>query len=298
MLARLLRDPILHFIAAGFVLFLLSSVVARPEQQQENDRLIRVDRATLLTFMQYQSNAFDAASFERALDSMGNDELQQLIDDYVSEEVLYREATALGLEQSDYIIRRRMVDKMRFLLTDLAGADTAPTTAELQAWLEQNPGLYRIEPSASFTHVFIDASSSGQQQALQQANVLMANLNESHVGFNDASAHGDRFPFLRNYVERTLDFVSGHFGKAFADALARLEPNAERWQGPLQSDYGYHLVLLTTLTPGRDPTLEEVATNVARDLSAMRSEERLQQMVQDVRGQYEVETSDILQEEE
>jgi len=298
MLARLLRDPILHFIAAGFVLFLLSSVVARPEQQQENDRLIRVDRAILLTFMQYQSNAFDADSFARALDSMGNDELQQLIDDYVSEEVLYREATALGLEQSDYIIRRRMVDKMRFLLTDLAGADTAPTTAELQAWLEQNPGLYRIEASASFTHVFIDASSSGQQQALQQANLLMANLNESHVGFNDASAHGDRFPFLRNYVERTLDFVSGHFGKAFADALARLEPNAERWQGPLQSDYGYHLVLLTTLRPGRDPTLEEVATNVARDLSAMRSEERLQQMVQDVRGQYEVETSDILQEEE
>ncbi len=298
MLARLLRDPILHFIAAGFVLFLLSSVVATPEQQQDSERLIRIDRATLLTFMQYQSNAFDAASFERALDSMGSDELQQLIDDYVSEEVLYREAVALGLEQSDYIIRRRMVDKMRFLLTDLAGADTAPTTAELQAWLEQNPGLYRIEPSASFTHVFIDASRSGQQQALQRANVLMANLNESHVGFNDASAHGDRFPFLRNYVERTLDFVSGHFGKAFADALAQLEPNVALWQGPLQSDYGYHLVLLTTLTPGRDPTLEEVATNVARDLSAMRSEERLQQMVQDVRGQYEAETADILQKKE
>lgn len=289
MIVKLLRDPILHFLLTGGVLFFVAGLLRDEELLPADDKLITVDRAGLLTYMQYQSNAFDPATFEMALDNLDDRSLQELIHNYVAEEVLYREARALGLEQSDYIIRQRMVDKMRFLLTDLAGGEAQPTTAELQGWLEQNAELYRIAPAVSFTHVFIDAGSSGDAQARARANAMLATLNERKAGFNDAVEEGDRFPFLRNYVERTLDFVSGHFGTGFAQALQQLQPDPGRWQGPLQSEYGYHLLLLTALSPGRDPQLEEVRADVLRDYVAQRSETRLATMVDDVRAQYRVE---------
>lgn len=293
MFARLLRDPVLHFIVAGGALFLVTRFIAGPEQVQDS-QVIRVDRESLLVWMQYQANAFDAQSFERALDNMAQAELEELIDDYVTEEVLYREAAALGLDRSDYIIRQRMVDKMRFLLTDLAGTETVPATAELQSWLEANRALYRIEPSASFTHVFIDAAGKSDEQALAQAQALQAELNSGKAAFDDAPRYGDRFPYLRNYVERTLGFIAGHFGESFAALLQELSPAAGLWQGPLRSEHGYHLVMLTALAPGREPALEEVSAQVTRDLVAARGEQRLAQMVADVRSQYRVDASSIL----
>lgn len=298
MFGRLLRDPILHFLAAGFVLFLLARLLAGPAAETGSEKLIRIERADLLTYMQYQANAFDADSFARALDNMSATELQQLIDDYVAEEVLYREARALGLEQSDYLIRQRMVDKMRFLLGETGSTNAAPTTAELRAWLEQNREAYRIDPYASFTHVFIDAAGIGDDQARKQAEAMLADLNANTVGFDQASSYGDRFPFLRNYVERTLDFIRNNFGSNFAAALQQLQPADGLWQGPLQSDYGYHLVLLTALTPASDPALEAVINDVTQDYILMRNEEQLRQMVMDVRAQYEIDTSAVLQSQE
>jgi hypothetical protein len=298
MFSRILRDPILHFLAAGFALFVLTRFLAGPPTETDSDRLIRIERADLLTYMQYQANAFDADSFARALDNMSASELQQLIDDHVAEEVLYREARALGLEQSDYLIRQRMVDKMRFLLGESGGKDAAPTTDELQSWLEQNPEAYRIDPYASFTHVFIDFTDVGIAQARKQAEAMLADLNSNKVGFDQASNYGDRFPFLRNYVERTLDFVRNNFGSSFAGALQQLQPAEGLWQGPLQSDYGYHLVMLTALTPASDPALEDVLAEVTQDYILMRNEERLRQIVKDVRAQYQVDTSAVLQGQE
>lgn len=298
MFARILRDPILHFLAAGFALFLLTRLLAGPVAETDSDKVIRIERADLLTYMQYQANAFDADSFARALDNMSASELQQLVDDYVAEEVLYREARALELEQSDYLIRQRMVDKMRFLLGESGGTDAAPTTEELQAWLEQNREAYRIDPYASFTHVFIDAAGIGDEQARMQAEAMLAELNNKRAGFDEASSYGDRFPFLRNYVERTLDFIRNNFGSNFAAALQQLQPSDGLWQGPLQSDYGYHLVMLTALTPASDPALQDVITDVTQDYILMRNEERLRQMVQDVRAQYEIDTSAVLQDTE
>lgn len=286
MLKTLLREPVLHFLLAGLVLYLLTSWLQGDAPQEDDERRIVVDRASLLTYMQYQSNAFDTVTFEAALDRMDASTLQQLTDQYIIEEVLYREARALGLERSDYIIRQRMVDKMRFLLTDLAGEEQAPDDGVLKAWLDDNRELYRIQPSATFTHVFVDGSTA-------QAAVLQQELNSAGVGFNEAGGYGDRFPFLRNYVERTLDFVAGHFGTGFATALQQLQPDAGQWQGPLPSAYGQHLVLLTALQPARDPQLAEVRADVLRDYLATRNEARLRELVDNVRAQYRIETTEL-----
>jgi len=295
MLRKFLKDPILHFLVAGIALYVLASLSSGPEVQPADQKQIIVDRDSLLTYMQYQSNAFDSATFATALDGMDQQLLQQLIDSYVSEEVLYREATALGLEQSDYIIRQRMVDKMRFLLSDLSAEEATPNDAALQSWLDANRTLYRIQPSATFTHVFVDVSNGDKAQAKERAHTLLQQLSANQTGFNDAAELGDRFPFLHNYVERTIGFVAGHFGNDFAQALQQLGSSETQWQGPLESAYGYHLVLLTALSPPRDPSLEEVRTDVARDYSASTAEARLNQMVEAVSTQYQISLGDIQQ---
>lgn len=282
MIRKFLRDPVLHFLLSGAGLYLLVSMFGTVADEGAEDARIVVDRQTLLSYMQYQSNAFDAVTFEAALERMNAEALEQLLDQYVTEEVLYREAKALGLEQSDYIIRQRMVDKMRFLLADIAGEQQAPDEATLQAWFDANRALYRVQPSVTFTHVFVEG---GEERAL----ALQQQLNADAVGFTDAGEYGDRFPFLRNYVERTVDFVAGHFGSGFAAELQTLQPAAGQWQGPLASAYGQHLVLLTALAPARDPALEEVRAQVLQDWLVARSNERLRELVQNVRAQYTVE---------
>lgn len=289
LIQRLLREPVLHFLVAGVLLYVVATVIRGPELMPEDERRIVVDRDALLEFMQFRANVFEPELFEETLNSLSEEELNTVVEQYITEEVLYREAQALALEQSDYIIRQRMVEKMQFLLAGLAGGDSAPPAEELQAYFEENKAGYLIKPSVTFTHVFFDTGIHGDEQALAKAREALAKLNADNIGFNGAEGMGDRYPFLRNYVERTVEYVQGHFGTDFAAALSALEPDEESWQGPLPSEYGYHLVLLTSYFPAREPMLEEVRRDVERDYMQERERLLLDEMVENVREQYEIE---------
>jgi hypothetical protein len=107
-LKRFLKEPLVHFLAAGLALFVLFGIVNRDEPD-EDPNVVTVDREALLTFVQYRIKAFNPTLAAEKLNSLSEEELQRLIDDYVREEVLHREATALGLDEDDYVIRRRLV---------------------------------------------------------------------------------------------------------------------------------------------------------------------------------------------
>ena len=151
-------------------------------------------------------------------------ERQDLPNQYVEEELLYREAKSLGLEEGDDVIRQRLVQKMNFLIEDLADTSGTPSDAELEEYLKKNQAQYVIEPSVTFTHVFADSSVHGEKAAKELAERLKVQLNSTHAAFNDAPQFGDRFPFLQNYVERTFDYIASHFGKEFAAEIQRLTP--------------------------------------------------------------------------
>lgn len=293
MLHRILRDPVLHFLLAGALLYTAAMAFRGDELQAGNERLIRVDRDSMLEFMQFRANLFNEELFDEALDTIAPEELQFLIDEYVTEEVLYREAAALGLDASDYIIRQRMVEKMRFLLGDLAGAEVQATTEELRGYLESQRESFVVKPSATFTHVFFDTSVRGEAEARAAAEAAVSELNAREVGFNGVTDIGDRFPFLRNYVERTLEFMQGHFGPQFVEALQALAPSEDSWQGPLQSAYGFHVVMLTELTEARYPSLEEIRGEVELEYIEQRSREALSDMIDNVREQYDVEMGEL-----
>ena len=254
---------------------------------------IVVDRRNLLTYLQYRANAFDTEVFGAALDSMTDDELQEVIDAFVNEEVLYREAKALGLEQSDNIIRQRMVQKINFLLTDIAASSAVEDEAALSRYFAANIEAYAIQPWATFTHVFFDADQRGADGARRAAEAAKQELNDRRAAFSDPPGIGDRFPFFRNYVERTFDYIAGQFGEEFAAALEILQPIENEWQGPVQSAYGQHVVLLTERTELRYPELDEVRGDVAGDYQTEQANRALVEVTQAIRERYRIEIGEI-----
>jgi len=288
-LQRILREPLLHFLIAGGLLFGFFSWIHRGAAQHASGKTIVVDKATLLNYLQYRNKAFKPDFFEDQLNSMNAGQLEELANQYVDEELLYREAKSLGLEEGDDVIRQRLVQKMNFLIEDLADTSGNPSDEDLAEYLKKNQAQYRIDPSVTFTHVFADTEKHGDKGARELADRLKVQLNSAHALFNDAPQFGDRFPFLQNYVERTLDYVTTHFGKEFAEEIQRLMPSQAQWLGPIRSMYGYHLVLLTARSEGRVPELREIKTQVEQDWLRDRKEKARLQALHELASQYTIE---------
>ncbi|MCZ6589404.1 MAG: hypothetical protein O7B24_15825, partial [Alphaproteobacteria bacterium] len=120
MLLKFVKDPLAHFLALGLGLFLLFAVLNPDEGGQDDPKQIRVDRDALLTLIQFRAKTFQPEMAEARLEALSQEQLQSLIDDYVREEALYREAISLGLDANDYIIKRRMIQKIDFITQGFA----------------------------------------------------------------------------------------------------------------------------------------------------------------------------------
>jgi hypothetical protein len=244
-----------------------------------------VDRAALLQFIQYRAKTFEGATFAAQLDAMSAGQRQKLVNDYVREEVLVREAKSLGLEQGDYVIRQRLAQKMSFLLEE--SAPSSPTDRELQQYLDHNRETYAVAPSWTFAQVFIDKAERGNARAERVAQRMQRILNRSKAGFNDAPRYSDRYPFLQNYVERTSEYVSSHFGAGFMAGLAELPVGTGQWLGPLKSDQGWHLVLISARVAAKQPTLVEVRAQVLEDFNRESAALRLEVATQKLISTYQ-----------
>ena len=241
-----LREPLVQFFLIGAVLFSLYSLVAPPRPHAPGSRieLTKDDLAQM-----------DIAWRSKWQRSPTPAEWRDLIDEKVREEVLYREALAMGLDQDDVIIRRRMGQKLEFLMEDVSTLRD-PTKAELAAWYRQNASQFALPGRVTFCHVYFSPDTRGQQAAAQAARALATLKERSSCGSPDIAALGDRFPEQAYYADRSPEDVANVFGTQFSNALFRLQPG--RWQGPIESGLGQHLVLVEALTPSRIPTFDEV----------------------------------------
>lgn len=268
---RFLKEPLLHFLAAGLGLFVLFGLV-NPGERNADPNVIVVDDDALLTFVQYRIKAFNPKLAEQKLNSLNDDELQALINDYVREEVLHREALLLGLDKDDYVVRRRLVQKLEFITEGIAETTATVDDAALRRYFEANQTDYYVEPYITFTHIFFQTEERPREQARALAEKKLRELNRDGVLFSDAPKHGERFLYHLNYVERTPDYIASHFGPPMAAALFELEPNDLLWKGPYDSPYGVHLALVTSNEPGRVPKLVELEGRVRED--ALRAKTR------------------------
>lgn len=287
MLKSLVKEPLLHFLLIGLGLFWLFEQTA-PSAETEQDQIIEVNQESLLTFYQYRTRAFNIEQARLRIEAMPADELNRLIEDYVREEALYREALRLGMDQNDYVIKRRLVQSIEFIADGAASAEIEVSQPRVLAYYEAHQADYFVPPVVTFTHVYFGLRDRSEEAAKALARDKLAELNKHQISFSDSTAHGDRFLYHVNYVDRGADLVAGHFGQAMANALFELTPDEKHWQGPFASDYGYHLVLLTRRSAGRIPPLEEIMDRVQEDALREDARERRSAAIQSVVDRYRV----------
>jgi len=284
---KLLAEPLMQFVSIGVALFLAAQVLS-PERLQSVDEFdITVDNKTLVHYLQLQAKSFSAADAEQKFLTLAEEEKQTLIDDYVRDQVLFREAMALGLDANDEVIRRRLIQKMEYIAQGFYQNIAPIDEAALSQFFTENREDYRVDAAVSFTHVFFDGKTHGTDTAQQLAQQNLTELNNKATAFSAASQFGDRFLFNRNYIERTAEYIRGHFGKGFEARLFTLKP-AKQWQGPFQSDYGFHLLLMKEATGSRLPDLDEVSGLVLADARRQQQHALKKQAVDELIEKYSV----------
>lgn len=247
----LLREPLVHFLVIGATLFAAYRLLNRGPEGQPDEIVVSSGR------IEHLATRFDR--FHQRPPTA--EELKGLIDQYVREEILSREALKLGLDQDDAVIRNRLQLKMEFVATELAAA-SEPTEAEMAEWMDRHAEDYSGDPMFSFRHVYLNPDKYGSELDGHAA-ALIAEL--PTAGENvDLSGFGDSFLLPHEFAEVSQSAVAGQFGTEFAGRLAELERGA--WTGPIPSGFGVHLVMLTARSENPEPALADVREQVRRDL--------------------------------
>lgn len=211
-----------------------------------------------------------------------NAQLRTLIDRRIRDEILYREATALGLGQGDSALRRRLALKLEFLARD-AGAAAIPTETELRAFLEKNAANYTSPEFRSFIQVFVSEAERGER-AEADAEALLERLGSDST--LDPLTLGDRTMLEAEQTRVSRRDVRSIFGEAFADAL--FDQVVGTWRGPLRSGYGLHLVFVRENQAGVVGQFEEVRARLERDLIDRRGDQALAAYLTALRKKYDV----------
>jgi peptidyl-prolyl cis-trans isomerase C len=247
---RWLREPLLHFLLLGILLFAAYAYMQRGRSGVESSKQIALSLDDLRTMDMY----FESQWHRQPMPA----EFQAMVEDKVREEVLYREGLAMGLDKDDEIVKRRMAQKMQFLAEDVAAAHE-PSTAELKAWFDKNKDKFALPSRYSFRHLYFSPDKRGknaQDDAAKALTKIAGQPEDSKL----AAASGDSFMFQDYYGDRTPEAIAKEFGPQFAVALEKLKPGS--WQGPVESGYGWHLVFVDTVIPGRVPAFEEMESDV------------------------------------
>jgi hypothetical protein len=202
----------------------------------------------------------------------------------VREEILYREALAMGLDKDDDIVKRRMAQKMQFLAEDVANAHE-PTTVELKAWFERNRDKFLLPGGITFRHLYFSPDRRGQR-VHDDAVKALAKIAGQPENSKSAAALADAFLFQDYYGDRSPEQLAKEFGSQFAQAAFKLKPGS--WKGPVESGYGWHLVFVDSFTSGRVPAFEEVEPDVKSAWLADQREQAKHKAYETMRAKYTV----------
>ena len=270
---KLLKEPLLHFVLLGAALFVLFAAL-RSEDEEAAPNTVFVSAARIRHLTDIFSKTWQRPPTSSELDG--------LIEEHIREEILYREALALGLDQDDTIIRRRMRQKLEFVTEDVAEM-AVPDDDLLREYLEKNSASYRLDDVHTFRHVYFNLDKRGER-AEKDARETLARLKKGEEKWEEL---GDRFLLPLSFERSPRHRVAANFGEAFAKKLSEIEPGP--WTGPIRSGYGLHLVKILERVEGRLPKLAEVRDAVARDWMAERRRNTRDQVYDKLREQYTIE---------
>jgi hypothetical protein len=269
------KEPLFHFLIIGAMIFILFSIVNKEEDTGAGNKIV-VTAAEIQRFSDNWSKKWNRPPTET--------ELKGLIDSYIKEEVYYREALALGLDQDDTVLRRRLMQKMEFLSNDLAELNQPDETA-LNKYFLDNQEKYEIPPRISFTHIYFSLDKRGEK-ALEDAKSVLARLTVMR-----APERGDSFMLQYDFVQETPFEVERLFGKRFAEQLFKSEIST--WKGPIESGYGFHLVRISEKVDPQMPELSSVIDKVRTDLMFEQRQRVNKEIYEKFKERYEIVIEDL-----
>ena len=258
------KQPMVQFLMIGGILTALWWLVVAPESQ--DSKRIDVSARDIERFIQFRTRNFSISTSERFA-AMTPSAKRSIVNDYVREEALYRYALSLGLDDSDYVIRQRLVQKVDFIANEQPISD--PTEAELKAFFEAHRDEFQTSALVTFAHVFLrketkegDSTDEPSPDVTdQRAVAMLATLNNLTVPAHSSTQYGDRFPYRVNYVEQSEAVVASHMGQSAAYRIFEL-PVSDAWQGPIESDWGMHLIYKQAHLAAVQPDFLDVAQSV------------------------------------
>jgi hypothetical protein len=246
---RLLKEPLLHFLLLGAVLFAAHGLLARGAGSEPGRIAVtqgQIESMALLFSRTWQRPPSD-------------EELQGLIRNHVREEVLYREGVALGLDRDDPIVRRRVAQKLEFVTEHAEAAE--PSDGDLQAYLDTHPEAFVAEPKITFRHIYLNPRRHEKTLA-SDAQQMLNELNNS-ASASAVSDLGDPTTLPLDFDKATASRIKNTLGYKFWNTLDQIAPGP--WTGPVESGYGMHLVQVIERMEPRVPALTEVREAVKRE---------------------------------
>jgi hypothetical protein len=273
LIRKWLREPLLHFLLIGAALFTLYGLQNDgPDDDGKRIVISEADIDRLLTLWEKKWQRLPTRS-----------ELDGMIEAQIREEVLYREALAMGLDKEDSIVRRRLAQKVEFIFSDLA-SQSEPTETQLTEYLATHADKFETPARISFQQIYLNSDKRGDQ-VQSDARDLLGSLSQSDSSI-DIMASGDPFMFGQQHENLTEHAVARLFGKDFASKLFSLPPGG--WQGPVVSGYGLHLVQISNRTMASLPTLDAVREKVLNEWHAQQRQAMNEAFYQNLRTRYDV----------
>ncbi|MCC6152297.1 MAG: peptidyl-prolyl cis-trans isomerase [Candidatus Hydrogenedentes bacterium] len=266
------REPLVHFLLIGAALFLAHYLIQAPSAAAPES--IVISKGIVESLKQN----FSATENREPTAS----EVDGLIRDYIREEVSVREATRLGLDRDDSVIRARLVEKMDFLVRDTFQVPE-PTEAEMKQYYDAHPEDFEIPAQISFRHVLF--STARRSDAKADAQAALASLSES-TSAAEAAALGDGPESRSMYTDMEQPIVTRIFGQAFSDALFALKPGA--WRGPIESEIGFHLVRVMSIVPKDKLTMLGAHDMIVRGWQEQRQRDNTERYFADLMMKYAV----------
>jgi parvulin-like peptidyl-prolyl isomerase len=276
---KFFREPLVHFLVIGAAIFVLFGLVGQRDVD-EKERAITITSGEI--------NWLTDAWQKRWNRPPTAEERDGLIQQYLREMILYREAVAMGLDKDDTVIRRRLAQKLEFLSQDLI-TPQPPSEDELQSYFEAHIDRYQAPDLITLTHVFIDPDKRGNQ-TLVDAEVIKKQLQALKEPPQDARSYGDPFMLQSYYPERSEAELLKLFGSGFARSVFELAP--QQWHGPVLSGYGTHLVYVHDHQKAQPPVFADVKEQVRLEWESDKREQLNEQFVASIIARYDVTIED------
>ena len=265
-----IKEPLLHFLLLGGILFFIYNI---KNENTQNTKSIVISNAEIEHLKSLWTKT------RQRVPTQG--ELQALIDHEIREKIMYQEALALGLDQGDSFVRRRLAQKMEFFSSDIAElAD--PSEEELLQYMLTHKEMFKSPGKISFTQIYIDPTKHKQKTYTK---TLLKTLQDKDKEV-DTSSLTDSNMFRQAYTMESEYSLKKVFGKSFVKELFALP--VQTWQGPITSEYGDHLVYITSLTPSRQEPLSVVHDKVVMEYKAQKRKEMDKVFYGNLRKGYEI----------